>query len=230
MDKRLFDWIQKTTKKTANEPASSTDAAVSGQKKKFDRPWLKYFFAVLLAAFVLLLSNYDFIYKNLRYAVSPESFVSQPAVLKPEEKMIPNILKVPSLDIAVPVVYVNENSEKAFQEGLAYGVVHYPRTAMPGQPGNPYIFGHSSDFVWAKGDYKTVFALLPKIKIGAQIIISDPEGNAYRYEVIKVFVAEATDLSVLSQGDYKEKLLTLQTSYPVGTALRRFIVVAQIVD
>jgi sortase A len=229
MDFNLFNKLKAALVAKSSKLQKAPPIAIQGGKSR-QKPWLKYFFASLLAAVLLFVSNYEFIVKNIKYSLSPESFSSQPSVLEPNQKMVPNMLKVPSLDIVVPVVYVNENSEDKFQKALAYGVVHYPGTAMPGQPGNPYIFGHSSDFAWAKGKYKTIFALLPKIKPGAFIIISDAEGNAYRYEVVRAFVTEANDFSVLSQGDYKEKLLTLQTSYPVGTALRRFIVVSKLVE
>lgn len=142
----------------------------------------------------------------------------------------PNRLVIPSLGINAPVQYVSEANEDVFQRALQDGVVHYPGTAGIGQPGNAYIFGHSSDFALAPGNYKTVFALLPKIALDAEIIAFDTEGKPFRYKVINQFVAENTDLHLLEQGDYQQKLLTLQTSYPLGTALRRYIVQAQLVE
>ena len=80
------------------------------------------------------------------------------------EKMEPNILVIETLDIKAPIIFAEEANEETFQKSLENGVVHYPGTAKIGQKGNPYIFGHSSDYIWKKGEYKTVFALLPKIR------------------------------------------------------------------
>ena len=74
--------------------------------------------------------------------------------------MEPNTLTIPSLGIRAPIVDAPESSENAFQKALQDGIVHYPGTATVGKPGNVYVFGHSSDYIWSKGSYKTVFALL----------------------------------------------------------------------
>ena len=142
----------------------------------------------------------------------------------------PDRLAIPRLGTKAPIVYVMEENEKVFQEALRDGVVHYPGTAEIGEPGNAYIFGHSSDYIWAKGDYKAVFALLPKIKIGDIVTATDFEGHAYNYKVIETKVVSPDDVSVLGQDTGGRKLLTLQTSYPIGTALRRFVAVAELVE
>jgi sortase A len=92
-----------------------------------------------------------------------------------------------------------------------------------------YIFGHSSDFAWTPGSYKTVFAKLPEIQLGTEIRISDDAGKIYTYKVIETKVVGPKDTSVLTQ-DPAKKLLTLQTSYPVGTALKRFLAVSELVE
>ncbi len=183
---------------------------------------------LVLVGFAVL--NYSYFSKQLRFSFSryhapvptPSSNTSQP------EKMEPNLLKIPSLNISAPVQYIDKADEPTFQAALVNGVVHYPGTAEIGQPGNPYIFGHSSDFITSPGHYKTVFALLPRIQNGAEIIVSGKDGTKYTYLVTKQFVAEKTDVHLLDQGDYKEKLITLQTSYPLGTALKRYIVIGQL--
>ena len=140
----------------------------------------------------------------------------------------PFVLTIPSLNISVPIVYVYDATEKEFQAGLKDGVVLYQGTALPGRPGNTYIFGHSSDYIWNKGNYKTVLADLSKIKLGEEIWLSDFEGNAYVYIAMESFVAGPKDLHFLSQETGGKKILTLQTSWPLGTALKRWIVKAEI--
>jgi LPXTG-site transpeptidase (sortase) family protein len=99
---------------------------------------------------------------------------------------------------------------------------------MPGEVGNVYIFGHSSDYAWSKGNYKHAFALLPKIKNGAEIKLTDEKGFSYTYLVTRQGVVGPNDVHVLAQNTNGKKLLTLQTSYPLGTALKRYVVVAEL--
>jgi LPXTG-site transpeptidase (sortase) family protein len=145
-----------------------------------------------------------------------------------EEARLPNTLVIPALGIEAPVIYVTETTETVYQEALRDGVVHFPGTALPGQPGNTYIFGHSSDYVWSAGDYKTVFAKLPQIELGTEIELTDADGELFRYVVTETKVVGPRDLSVLDQFNNEKRILTLQTSYPLGTALQRYIVVAEI--
>lgn len=147
------------------------------------------------------------------------------------EKVEANRLWIPSLGVEAPLVYDEEGitGESDFQKALQDGVVHYPNTAMPGKNGNAYYLGHSSDFFTAPGKYKTVFALLPQIELGATIEISDDEGILYHYKVDSKRPVESKELDVLKQ-DESKKQLTLQTSYPIGTALRRYIVVAYLIE
>lgn len=158
--------------------------------------------------------------------VKPQAEIVQGS--DPDKKIEPNRINISSLGINAPIVESEENNETSFQKALEKGVVHYPGTAKVGEFGNTYLFAHSSDFAFKGGEYKTVFALLPKIEKGAEIVVSNTEGVAFRYEVTDSFVANSTDLHLLDQKEFKEKLLTLQTSYPIGTALKRWIVTAKL--
>jgi len=144
------------------------------------------------------------------------------------EAGVPDTLKIGSLGIQTPIIYGIAKTEAAYQEALRNGVVHFPDTALPGELGNVYIFGHSSDYVWSPGDYKTIFARLPQIETGAEIEITNAAGKLFVYTVIETKIVGPRDLSVLDQFENKRHLLTLQTSYPLGTALQRYIVVAEL--
>jgi LPXTG-site transpeptidase (sortase) family protein len=143
-------------------------------------------------------------------------------------KREPNYIFIPSLSIKAPIVESSGTSEKEFQDALMNGVVHYPGTAEVGEFGNAYLFGHSSDYIFKGGNYKTVFALLPKIENNAEIYVSNSEGETFKYVVTEQFVAASDATYLLDQGDGTEKILTLQTSYPLGTALKRYIVKAKL--
>lgn len=187
---------------------------------------------LLIAVGFFVIINFPYLVQQFKYIFlidhNPTTTQSTPT----SQSVIgePNMLYIPSLNIQAPIQYVDESDEATYQTALQKGVVHYPGTAEIGQPGNPYIFGHSSDFALVPGDYKTVFALLPKIQNGAEILVTGKDGKQYTYIVTEQFVAEKTDTHLLDQGEYKEKMLTVQTSYPLGTALKRYIVRAKLVE
>jgi len=177
-----------------------------------------------LALAVLAFGPYA--YTRLAYLWQPEP--TPEPVVEVQPKGEPNRLVISSLSLEAPIIYPTETGEDAYQVALRDGVVHYPGTAEPGQPGNVYIFGHSSDFLWAPGNYKTIFAVLPEIEVGAEIQVSNPEGRIFTYLVTETKVVNPRDLEVLDQGTGEFSRLTLQTSYPLGTALQRFLVIAEL--
>lgn len=179
----------------------------------------KIILSALLLAAVFFVLNLSYFWRQSNY------YFSQP-MSKPQT-FPADTLMILSLGIQAPIIYIDQADEKHFQEGMSQGVAHYPGTALPGQFGNVFIFGHSSDFVWAKGEYKTIFAVLPKIKIGDEIIITDSQANEFVYIVKKSTSASADDTAFLDQNTEGRKILTLQTSYPLGTALRRWMIVAE---
>lgn len=221
-------WHELSMDEEASESAIND---VVAQSKKHKGIVYKLFWVVLLGAIGFALVNYQYLATWVEYYIfKPEVYTStnQDQESKRVEKGDPNFLNIPSLEIKAPILYAESKTENEFQKLLQDGVVHYPGTAMPGEVGNVYIFGHSSDYIWSKGGYKTVFALLPKIEIGEKIEISNKNGEVFTYAVTEKFVAEKTDLKLLSQETGGKKILTLQTSYPIGTALRRYIIKAEL--
>ena len=119
---------------------------------------------------------------------------------------------------------LNDNIAQA----LTQGVVHYPGSAKPGQDGNFFVTGHSSNNFWVKSPFNTVFARLPQIDLGETIKIYY-EGQLYLYEVFEIVEVSPKDVSILSQ-DYDEEILTAVTCTPVGTTLFRTAVKAKRVN
>ena len=202
-----------------------------GQKKMVWLKTLAWFLGVCVLFFVLL--NWGFAVARVRFILSkPEpSQVLVPVTttqLLDEGTWPKDTLAIPSLGVSAPVLYINETGEASFQSALLNGVVPYPGSALPGEVGNVYIFGHSSDYAWSGGSYKSVFALLPKIRKGAEIKLTDSKGFLYTYKVTEQFVVWPKDVTVLSQDTAGKHTLTLQTSYPVGTALKRYVVRAEL--
>lgn len=145
-----------------------------------------------------------------------------------------NRLVIPSLDIHAPIheaqdIDIQKNNWQAIedqvQEALKNGVVHFPGTATPGKQGNAFITGHSSYYPIMPGRYKDVFALLPEIEIGAVIEIWQDQ-KKLTYQVSDKREVNPSETNVLDQTD--DQRLTLMTCTPLGTALKRLIVTAQL--
>lgn len=136
-----------------------------------------------------------------------------------------NCLVIPKIGLASPIIFSKSRQEENIQEDLKKGVVHYPDTSLPGELGNCFITGHSSNYVWRSGNYNTVFIFLDKLKKGDEIFIYY-NGETYRYEVIESFLVNPEQVEVLEGSP--EPILTLMTCWPVGTNLKRLIVRAKL--
>ncbi|MBI3331741.1 sortase [Candidatus Peregrinibacteria bacterium] len=155
-----------------------------------------------------------------------------PEVGPPDNRII-----IPKLNLNVPLVTPSYASllkedwtqvEQDIQAALQGGVVHYPGTARPGQAGNFFVTGHSSYYPWAPGNYKTVFARLHQLQVGDEYWVYF-SGDKHRYTVIEKKEVKPSDITVLDQPT-AQRIATLMTCTPVGTTLRRLILVSQEVD
>lgn len=135
-----------------------------------------------------------------------------------------NEIYLPTVNIKAPINWNIQFDEKSVRTGLETGVIHLDGTASPGEVGNVFITGHSSNLPMARGDYKAIFATLPKIKLNDQIFIIRG-GRLYSYKVENVFETTPDKVEVMTQS--KKSMLTLSTCVPIGTAARRFIVQAK---
>lgn len=143
--------------------------------------------------------------------------------------LIPKIGKnIPVVDVENNVVQNSKEWHKIFMRELANGVIKYPGSADPGQIGNSFIFGHSSNFPWAKGQYNEVFALLDKLESGDEIVTFHGQ-KKYTYKVFDKKVVKPGYVSALETNN-ERKLMTLMTCWPVGTTLNRLLVLAEMTE
>lgn len=148
-----------------------------------------------------------------------------------------NRLVVPKLGKSVPLVTMGAENiqgenwnelEKQIQNGLRKGVVHYPGTAQPGQFGNVFMTGHSSYYPWDPGKFKDVFATLGKLEVGDKYYVYYNQ-KKYTYQITEKKEVQPNNVTVLNQPSDK-KISTLMTCTPVGTTLRRLIIVGTQID
>lgn len=120
---------------------------------------------------------------------------------------------------------VDLTNEKNYQAVLKTGVAHAKGTALPGESGTIYIFGHSTDYPWNIGRYDAYFYPLRYLEEGGEIVIVY-QGENYLYKVTEKKVADANELDYLISTENEEKLV-LQTCWPPGTNWKRLIVIAR---
>jgi LPXTG-site transpeptidase (sortase) family protein len=106
------------------------------------------------------------------------------------------------------------------------GVVQYPNSANPGQPGNMVIAGHSSYWLSGLGRYKTVFGNMIEVDAGEEVWVyerqADKSYKLYRYRVSASYNTTPSDVDVLVPTGGSQ--ITLFTCTPIGGLSGRWIV------
>jgi len=133
-----------------------------------------------------------------------------------------NHLVIPKIHVNAPVVWSIPTD--SVLEKLSDGVVHYTETSLPGENGNVFIAGHSSNYWWDKGKYNQVFALLDTIDVGDRIYVNY-NLEPYVYKVESTKVVSPSQIEVLNPTDHS--VITLMTCTPVGTTISCRIVQAR---
>ena len=150
---------------------------------------------------------------------SPASIVTNPS-----QSQLNAVISIPKINVSAPVIQVNDSTDKTILNALKNGVVLYPGSTNPGQPGTSVIVGHSSsDLPWTT--YSSIFSLLGKLQANDLIYVT-VGGTQYTYRVRAIQKGSAQQLidSGLS-GD-----LIVATCWPIGTDANRIAVSAMLVQ
>ena len=148
-----------------------------------------------------------------------------------------NRIIIPKLGKNIPLVDVQKREtvvkyaemNDIFMTELKKWVVRYPGTAHPGEAGNVFIFGHSSNYPWVQSEYNDVFALIDTLAIGDEIIVYYNQ-QTFLYRMTDRSVVKPGDTDVLAARDSSKKEISLMTCWPVGTALERYIIFGELVE
>lgn len=177
--------------------------------------------------------------KEMGYPTAPRlaDLVAKP--VKPEQT---NLLSFPAYKINAPLVYASfqdmfesdtnglvdfnkpiQEDPKEIARGnyesvpvqklLKNGIVHLPFSTYPGEIGNSYIIGHSSNFSAVKSDYNTVFAPIEqKSKVGDEFFIYDQDGRKLTFKVFEVKAVREDDITESYKNYTDRRVVTLQAS------------------
>lgn len=182
----------------------------------------------MIVVLILLFSFFNdrfiapFITPSKQVSSTPIIIDSSTTAVDPAPKVI-----IPKINVEIPVVYDEPSVEEAaIQKALERGVVHYATTPVPGQNGNAVIFGHSSNNILNKGQYKFAFVLLNKLETG-DIFYLNKDGVRYGYKIYEKKIVKPNEVSVLNGTGDKPATATLITCDPPGTSLNRLVVIGE---
>lgn len=181
------------------------------------------------------------IYRQPSFLISSTSTTILQAVVMPSQTTMPalppqnytqlvgDVLVIPKLKIDAPIKTVEVPDLKLIEKKLKEGVVVYPG----GIPGENYtiILGHSSQYPWQPGHYKSVFSLLNELTQGDQVIVIW-KNKVLLFQVTekKIFLpwpkGQDTTETIFPPED--KPILILQSCWPVGVAYKRVAVKAEL--
>jgi len=150
--------------------------------------------------------------------------VNLPAI--PIEAESSNLLEMPQFNIKAPILKVETPDSAIIYKKLKQGVVLYPGSDIPGK-GYSIIIGHSSQYPWDSGRYKSVFSLLNQFEQGDKIYVFwDRKPLVFEVRDKKIFLPwpKGTENTETIFPPSDEITLVLQSCWPVGVASKRVAV------
>lgn len=137
-------------------------------------------------------------------------------------------IKIPKINIKKGVVETN-----SFNMNPDKYIGHYAGTALPGEVGNVFIYGHSvMPFFFKEDNYKTIFSNLHKLE-NDDVIEVNYSGKTFKYKVFQKEILNPEDvkpLATITPAYLNEKTISLMTCTPPGTTLKRLIVAAKQIE
>jgi hypothetical protein len=99
------------------------------------------------------------------------------------------------------------------QRLLKAGVVHLPISPAPGQVGNSYIIGHTSNFPQVRSLYNRIFKPFEsKSRVGDEFTIWDHQCRQMTFRVYEAFAIGENDTAIAYENVGNKRVVTLQGS------------------
>ena len=125
-------------------------------------------------------------------------------------------IKIDKLGVETTVVHGISNS------ALRAGAGHYPQTPLPCEDGNVSIAGHRTT-------YGKPFADIDRLQAGDRITLETPVGSCTYQVAGAPLITHPLDWGVVANTP-GQRMLTLTTCHPKGSARERLVVKATLVD
>ena len=214
------------------------------EKRKPKSPALTVVGIVLTSVCVVLLTIlfYPTIKNEFNYEFHRPYAGSYVALTSAPEDMVRSVPTVVAKDkdfsIVIPkiganakvIANVDPKDSRIYQQALTQGVAHAKGTALPDQPGNTFLFAHSSDSLLNANTYNAVFYLLNKLEPDDVFYIAYKE-KLYKYQVVKKQLISPTEINFYDKSVADaEQTATLMTCWPPATTIKRLVVVGELTD
>jgi LPXTG-site transpeptidase (sortase) family protein len=173
--------------------------------------------------------DYKEIFSELFYSKEKESSPGKVGDLREKEYPFSeksNILEIPKLEVEVPIIFQDSSEISVLEERLNEGAVFYPGSALPGQPGNTVIFGHSAPFGWPKANYNWIFSDINNLEKGDEIFVFF-DNKKHSYKVTKKDILEKGEEVPLESLRENTNSLVLVSCWPPGKDYKRIAVWAE---
>ena len=133
----------------------------------------------------------------------------------------PDSIVIGKIKIEAPLVFASGTSKKELNAALDQGVVIYPGSKLPGEPGEVFLTGHSSVYPWNKTPFGQVFTLIDKLEAGD---IATLYYGQYKYDYKMTKKSQVKPNEVHLNAQTGQNTLVLMTCWPPGTTLKRLLV------
>lgn len=132
---------------------------------------------------------------------------------------------IPAIDTESVIIEPKEQDIAILNAALARGAVRYPGSAGPGEIGNLFIFGHSSELPVVHNKAYKVFNRAKELEAGDAIKVRE-DSREYLYIVKSVSVRRASEAAI--HLETPKKLLTLVTCRLIGASEdQRYVIEAE---
>ncbi|MDP3727203.1 MAG: sortase [bacterium] len=135
---------------------------------------------------------------------------------------------IPTIAVTAPVIFPESADLAALNAALLQGVVHYPGSALPGDPGTVFLFGHSTGLAVVHNKNFEVFNRLSELRGGDIVRLAYGE-REYWYRVRSIEL-KRTDAAVIDLAPSGVPRLVLTTCNVFGGVDDRFIVTADFME
>lgn len=143
-----------------------------------------------------------------------------------EEGLAPSRLRIPAIDLDLPVLNPQTRDIAKLDEVLKDGPARYVDSALLGEKGNVLIFGHSSHLPVVHNPMYKAFNRVPDLVEGDSIEV-EGEGKVYTYRVLAVRSVDAEEgiIDLSREGNR----LTIVTCDTLTSKSARFVVDAELI-
>lgn len=229
--------VRKTGPMTRNEAMQDLRAKLLAKVEKSAKKARKsrHFVPVIAALGVMVIFGFlqynQLLIANVKAYITPGSIDPQNIIVDPASTVTvgpePRLI-IPKINVDTPVFYDIPTDKASQDKAMENGVAHFGipgANSHPGQIGNTVLSGHSSNDVFAAGDYKFIFMQLEKLEVG-DTIYANYEGKRYTYAVTRKEVVLPSQVDKLTY-ETNKPIVTLITCTPLGTALKRLLITAE---